>query len=132
MKVAQKVETVEQYCNQYPLPIRKRLLAIQKLVKKLAPEATEKIGYRMPYYALQGRLIYFAAHTHHIGLYPMASGVAKFESRLGKYIFAKGSIQFPHNQPLPLTLIRDIIAFRVMENRKKAPPKPVKKARPAK
>lgn len=125
------VETVEQYCNQFPAPIRKKLLAIRKLVKELAPEATEKISYRMPSYLLNGRLLYFAVHTHHIGLYPMASGVKKFENRLAKYVHATGSIQFPHDQPLPLSLIGDIIAFRVKENREKASKKPIKQSRTA-
>jgi uncharacterized protein YdhG (YjbR/CyaY superfamily) len=131
MQTSLLVETVQQYCNQYPAPIRKRLTAIRKLVKELAPEATEKISYRMPSYLLQGRLLYFAVHTHHIGLYPMASGVKKFESRLNEYPHATGSIQFPHNQPLPLALIRDIIVFRVNENREKASKKPVKNVRTA-
>ncbi len=131
MQNSSLVETVEQYCNQYPAPIRKRLAAIRRLVKELAPEATEKISYRMPSYLLQGRLLYFAVHTHHIGVYPMASGVKKFENRLNKYVHATGSIQFPHDQPLPIALIRDIIVFRVKENREKASKKPAKKGRTA-
>ena len=128
MQTPFNIETVEQYCNQYPAPIRKKLIAIRKLVKALAPEATEKISYRMPSFLLNGRLLYFAVHTHHIGLYPMASGVKKFENRLSKYVYATGSIQFPHDQPLPLSLIGDLIAFRVKENRDKANKKPLKKA----
>ena len=129
MQASPIIETVEQYCKQYPLPVRKRLVSLRKLVKELAPEATEKISYRMPYYALNGRLVYFAAHTHHIGLYPMPSAIKKFQSKLQPYVYAAGSIQFPHAAPFPLELISAIIAFRVKENREKAIQKPVKKAR---
>jgi uncharacterized protein YdhG (YjbR/CyaY superfamily) len=129
MEASINIETVEQYCKQYPAPIRKRLAAIRRLVKELAPEATEKISYRMPYYALNGRLVYFAAHTHHIGVYPMPSAIKKFQSKLQPYVYAAGSIQFPHTAPFPLELIRAIIAFRVKENREKAIQKPLNKAR---
>jgi len=127
MKAATAIETVDQYCKQYPLPIQQRLLAIRAIIKKLAPEATEKISYRMPLYMLNGRLAYFAVHTHHIGLYPMASGIRQFENQLDKYVHATGSVQFPHDQPLPVSLIKKIIAFRVKENREKAV-KPAKKS----
>lgn len=111
---------VEQYCKSFPTEVKSRLLALRKLVKELAPDATEKISYRMPAYFLHGRLVYFAAHTHHIGLYPMASGIEKMASKLKGYKHAMGSVQFPHDQPFPLPLIRQIIELRVKENRLKA------------
>lgn len=106
MKGNKAIETVDAYCNQYPEPVRQRLLAIRAIIQKLAPEATEKISYRMPLYMLNGRLVYFAVHTHHIGLYPMASGIKQFAGQLDKYVHATGSVQFPHHQPLPITLIK--------------------------
>ena len=130
MKGNKAIETVDAYCKQYPLPIQQRLAAIRAIIKKLAPDATEKISYRMPLYMLGGRLVYFAVHTHHIGLYPMASGIQQFANQLDKYVHATGSVQFPHNQPLPISLITKIIAFRVKENREKAA-KPAKQ-QPAK
>ena len=126
MKGNKTIETVDEYCKQYPIPVQQRLAAIRKIITKLAPEATEKISYRMPLYMLHGRLVYFAVHTHHIGLYPMASGIKQFAHQLEKYVRATGSVQFPHDQPLPLSLIQKIIAFRIKENREKAA-KPTKK-----
>ncbi|MBU3745354.1 MAG: hypothetical protein FGM61_12565 [Sediminibacterium sp.] len=126
MKAGKEIETVDQYCMQYPLAIQQRLAAIRAVIKKLAPEATEKISYRMPLYMLGKRLLYFAVHTHHIGLYPMASGIQQFANQLDKYVHATGSVQFPHNQPLPISLIQKMIAFRIKENREKAT-KPAKK-----
>lgn len=120
MKGNKEIETVDEYCKQYPLPVQQRLLAIRTIIQRLAPEATEKISYRMPLYMLHGRLVYFAVHTHHIGLYPMASGIKQFANQLDKYVHATGSVQFPHDQPLPRLLIQKIIAFRVKENREKA------------
>lgn len=111
--------SVVEYIAARPPAIRKKLAQIRAIVRKEAPDALEKLSYGMPYYALNGRLLYFAAFTNHIGLFPMASGVSAFEARLSKFRHAKGSIQFPHITPLPLGLIRQIVKFRVAENRKK-------------
>jgi uncharacterized protein YdhG (YjbR/CyaY superfamily) len=111
--------TIDEYIARYPLPVRKKLNQIRQLVKELAPEATEKISYRMPTFYLNGNLVHFAAYTHHIGLYPTSSGVAHFEAELATYQHSKGAIQFPLDHELPLDLIRRIVEFRVAENRKK-------------
>lgn len=112
-------ENFEQYILSYPADIRARLQKIRSLVKKLAPDASEKISYGMPAFTLDGMLLYFAAHTKHIGFYPFTSAIEAFREELSDYKTAKGSIQFPNNKPLPLKLISQIIEFRVNENRSK-------------
>lgn len=110
----------EQYLLNYPKKIQERLQKIRSLVKKTVPGAVEKISYGMPAFTLHGMLIYFAAHTKHIGLYPFTTAIEAFTDELKDYKTAKGSIQFPNNKPLPLKLISQIIEFRVEENRTKA------------
>jgi uncharacterized protein YdhG (YjbR/CyaY superfamily) len=39
-----------------------------------------------------------------------------FKEELSGYKGAKGSVQFPIDQPLPLPLIRRIVKYRVKEN----------------
>jgi uncharacterized protein YdhG (YjbR/CyaY superfamily) len=119
MKSTEPAESVEKYVRDFPTEVKKRLLTLRSMVLELAPEATEKISYRMPAYFLNGRLLYFAAHKNHIGFYPMASGILFMQDKLQGYVHATGSVQFPHDQPLPLKLIRQIIVFRVKENRTK-------------
>jgi uncharacterized protein YdhG (YjbR/CyaY superfamily) len=119
MKSTAPAESVEKYVRDFPTEVKKRLLILRSMVLELAPEATEKISYRMPAYFLNGRLLYFAAHKNHIGFYPMASGILFMQDKLQGYVHATGSVQFPHDQPLPLKLIRQIIVFRVKENRAK-------------
>jgi len=116
----QHPETFEEYLGNFPPEIRKRLIQIRNLVKKAAPDAAEKISYGMPAFTLNGMLLYYAAHTKHIGLYPLTSAVKAFSEELRPYKTAKGSIQFPNDKPLPLKLISEIIKFRVSENRMKA------------
>jgi uncharacterized protein YdhG (YjbR/CyaY superfamily) len=65
---------------------------------------------------LQGNLVHFAAFKHHIGFYPGAAGIANFEQDLKPYKWAKGSVQFPLDQPIPYDLIAKITKFRVGQN----------------
>ena len=108
--------TVQEYIAAFPPVVRKRLNSIRAIVLKAAPGVQERIGYGMPYYKLNGMLLYYAAHTAHIGLYPMPSAIRKFSKQLTGFVTAKGSIQFPNNKPLPLPLIKEIVEFRVAEN----------------
>jgi uncharacterized protein YdhG (YjbR/CyaY superfamily) len=73
----------------------------------------------MPLLKQNGRLLYFAAHKNHIGFYPMITGIEAFKTKLSDYKWAKGTIQFPLDKPLPLGLITEIVRFRVNENLEK-------------
>jgi len=115
--------TIDEYIAQFEGETRKRLKAIRKLIAELAPEATEKIAYRMPTFFLNGNLIHFAGFAHHIGLYPTPQGVEEFKEDLARYKQGKGSVQFPLDEPLPLDLIARIVKFRVQRNAGKKPKK---------
>jgi uncharacterized protein YdhG (YjbR/CyaY superfamily) len=47
----------------------------------------------------------------------MPSAIKAFKKDLVKFKTAEGSIQFPHDKPLPLPLIKKIVRFRVKENK---------------
>ena len=89
-------------------------------IKKAAPQAEEVISYGMPAFKMYRMLVWFAAHSKHIGFYPGASGIEAFKKELSIYKGAKGSVQFPFDQPLPLGLITKIVKFRVTENLQQA------------
>src|SRR5581483_1964061 len=112
-------ETVDEYIAAQPKEIELKLDAIRKIVKEDAPEAAEKISYRIPYYSLNGRLLYFAAQSHHIGIYAMPSAIRKFTKELEPYSTSKATIRFQYDKPLPVGLIRKIVKFRVKENLQK-------------
>jgi uncharacterized protein YdhG (YjbR/CyaY superfamily) len=111
-----KFVTVDEYIAEFPSETQKKLVQLRKTIKEAAPDAEELISYGMPFYRQNGRLIYFAAHKNHIGIYPMITGVEEFNSRLSSYKWAKGSIQFPYDKPIPFDLISEIVKFRVREN----------------
>ncbi|MGL2987597.1 iron chaperone [Flavobacterium sp. RSSA_27] len=113
------METVASYFAKFPEASQKRMQQIRALILEKAPEVQESISYGMPAYKTNGKpLIYYAAFKNHIGLYATPSGHTHFAAALSSYKQGKGSVQFPNDQPFPLDLIAEIIAFRVEENKK--------------
>lgn len=118
---------IDEYIEGFPAEIQEKLQKIREVVKKAAPEATEKISYQMPTFYLYGNLVHFAAFKNHIGFYPTPSGITTFDEELASYKRAKGSVCFPLDKPIPYDLIGKIVKFRVEENVKKAEEKKSKK-----
>ncbi|HOQ75530.1 MAG TPA: DUF1801 domain-containing protein [Thermoclostridium sp.] len=110
---------VEKCIESFPAEVRERLTAIRNIILESAPQATERICMRMPTYDLNGKwLVHFAAFRNHIGFYPQPEGIEAFKEKLSGYKTSKGAVQFPHNKPLPLDLIREIVRFRVKQQAK--------------
>jgi uncharacterized protein YdhG (YjbR/CyaY superfamily) len=116
-----KAKNIDEYIASFPEPQKGKLKQIRKLVAEFAPDAEETISYQMPTFKLNGKnLLHFAAFDHHIGFYPIPSGIEAFKKELSGYKQGKGSVQFPLDKPLPLEVIGRIVEFRVKENIEKA------------
>ena len=112
--------SIDHYISTFPVSTQQILQELRSAIRAAAPAATEKISYQMPTFFQNGNLVHFAAYAHHIGFYPASSGVQQFQDDLKIYKTAKGSVQFPIDQPLPFELIKKIVTFRVEENLLKA------------
>jgi len=108
--------TITEYINAAPKEARKKLREMRACVRTAAPGAKESLKWGMPAFCYRRILVTFAGFNHHIGFYPTPSAVRAFANELSKFATAKGSIQFPLDKPLPLSLIRKITAFRVRES----------------
>ena len=122
-----RFSSIDEYISTFPQEVQVSLNQIRRAIQTAAPGAEEKISYDMPTFWLNGNLVYFAAFKHHIGFYTAPHGIEAFKEALSVYKGAKGSVQFPLDQPLPLELIGEIVRFRVSENMKKPSAKPAKK-----
>jgi uncharacterized protein YdhG (YjbR/CyaY superfamily) len=111
---------IDNYISGFPKEVQILLEQIRATISNAAPGAEEAIKYAMPTFVLNGNLVHFAAFKNHIGFYPVPSAILEFEEELSGYKRSKGAIQFPLNQPLPLSLITKIVEFRVKENLGKA------------
>jgi uncharacterized protein YdhG (YjbR/CyaY superfamily) len=110
--------TIDEYIQSFPPTVQERLHQLRQTIKDVAPDAEEAIKYQMPTFVLHGNLVYFAAWKRHISLYPITAEMEASLQELADYTTSgKGTIQFPYDQPLPLALIRMIVAYRVRENR---------------
>jgi uncharacterized protein YdhG (YjbR/CyaY superfamily) len=113
-------KTIDDYIAGFPAEIQEILKTLRATIRKAAPDAEETISYQMPTFTLKGNLVHFAAFKNHIGFYPVPSGIEAFRDELSGYHQGRGSVQFPIDKPLPLSLITQIVKFRVQENLEKA------------
>jgi len=109
-------KSVDDYIGDFPKKVQRILNNLRSAIKNAAPQAKETISYRIPTFTLRGYLVHFAAYEHHIGFYPSSSPMKVFKRELSSYQVSRGTIQFPLDRPLPLTLISRIVKFRVKEN----------------
>jgi uncharacterized protein YdhG (YjbR/CyaY superfamily) len=107
--------TIDDYIAGFPREVQDHLKRIRTTIRKAAPEAHEAIKYRIPTFVLHENLVHFAGFKNHIGFYPTPSGIEAFKNELSAYKGAKGSVQFPIDQPMPVRLIERIVKFRVKE-----------------
>jgi uncharacterized protein YdhG (YjbR/CyaY superfamily) len=109
-------KSITEYIHAAPKEAQSKLREMRACIRRSAPGAKESLKWGMPAFSNRRILVMFGAFKHHIGLYPTAAAVKAFENELSKFATAKGSIQFPLEKPLPLPLIRKIVAFRVRES----------------
>jgi uncharacterized protein YdhG (YjbR/CyaY superfamily) len=129
MKKAQSIpKDIDEYIDRFPRDVQEILENIRVTIKTAVPAAEEKISYQMPTFYLKGNVVHFAVWKKHIGFYPTPSGTEKFKKELSAFKGAKGSVQFPLDEPMPYALIGRIAQFRAKENLDKAAAKPKKKA----
>jgi uncharacterized protein YdhG (YjbR/CyaY superfamily) len=113
---------VDQYIAKFPRETQEKLEEVRRVIRDTAPEAKEMMAYMMPAYKINKYVVFFAGYKAHVGLYPTPSGIEKFKSEIQKYKWAKGSVQFPLDKPMPIDLIKRIVEFRVEEDRNKNTP----------
>lgn len=112
-------KNVDEYISAFPPEVQTRLKKIRKIIRSIAPTSEEVISYDIPGYKYYGMLFYFAAFTNHISIYPAPRQHAAFKKELALYKGGKGTVQFPHDKPIPFDLIKRIIKFRKQQNEEK-------------
>jgi uncharacterized protein YdhG (YjbR/CyaY superfamily) len=111
--------TIDEYIAQYPEDVQIIMKEIRRVIHETAPQAVERISYKMPGFYQNGMLVWLGGFKHHIGFYPTGEGIEAFKDELSEYKTSKGAVQFPLDQPIPYDLIRKIVKYRVEANLKK-------------
>jgi uncharacterized protein YdhG (YjbR/CyaY superfamily) len=104
--------TIDEYIAQFDGDVCAVLEKVRETIRAAAPNAEERISYRMPCFWQGKPLIYFAAMKNHLGIYPTSEGMEHFADRLTGYKTSKGAVQFPWSKPIPYALIAEMAAFR--------------------
>ena len=104
---------VTEYIAEFPEEVQEKMKLMRSLIQQVVPEATENIAYHMPAYKLNKKpLVYFGGFANHIGFYATPVTHEHFKEQLSGYKTGKGSVQFPHSEPLPEELISAMIQFK--------------------
>ncbi|MBO9658337.1 MAG: DUF1801 domain-containing protein [Chitinophagaceae bacterium] len=138
-------KTIDEYLASQPENVRVTLSKVRKAISAAVPKVEEVISYHMPIFKYHGHLVGFCAFTNHCSFFPMSHAIMKmFADELKNYDTSGATIRFPAGKPLPATLIKKIVAARMIENEaiaseraqtklsKKSPPQKTKKTAPKK
>ena len=120
---------IDAYIAAFPREVQVRLEAVRCSIRMGAPLADERISYRIPTFWQGRNLIHFATFRRHIGVYPGAAAIAAFQEELAPWTHARGSVQFPFKEPLPLALIQRIAAWCAQENARRLSASPARPGR---
>lgn len=105
--------SVDEYLGRFDGELRLQLDAVREVIRTEAPGAVESFSYGLVGYKLNDKpLVYFGGFKKHIGFYATPNGHDAFSKEFSKYKQGKGSVQFPLDQPLPLELIKRVVAYR--------------------
>lgn len=117
MSAKKKFKTVDEYIESQPEDTKRTLLALRAIIMKAVPDAAELFNYDIPAYALvkggkRDKQIMIAGYKTFAGFYTGTGVLEHFSKELAGYKVGKASVQFPNNQPLPKSLIVEIIKFK--------------------
>jgi uncharacterized protein YdhG (YjbR/CyaY superfamily) len=119
MNASTKAASIDGYIATFAPDVQAILQKIRTTIAKAIPKAQEKISYRIPAFALDGDVIYFAAFKKHIGVYPPVRD-ARLKQEIARYAGPNGNLQFPLSERIPYALIGRIAKVRAKENAARA------------
>ena len=105
---------IDEYLEKIDDSQKAELERIRKIVKQTVPEAEETISYGMPAFKYNKKyLIGFAAFKNHMSIFPTSSPIEAVKQKLDKFELAKGTIQFTKDNPVPESIIQEILNIRL-------------------
>lgn len=115
-----KSAEVDEYISNQPPDTQRALEELRALIWKSSPYVNELMNYNIPAFALvdggkREQQIMIAGYKKHVGFYPHPDVIEQFIEQLSDYKFAKGSVQFPLNKPIPKDLVVSMVKCRVAQ-----------------
>ncbi|WP_434048504.1 MULTISPECIES: iron chaperone [Sorangium] len=102
--------TIDEYIAACPEAVRPALAGIRDAIRRVLPDAEERIRYGMPAIMFDGRhAIHFAAWKKHIGLYPIYRSDDPIQAEIEPYRDGKDGVKFRLDRPVPYDLVERMV-----------------------
>ncbi len=120
VSVSRKSKDVDEYISKQPPEAQLALEELRSCIWQVAPRLTELLNYGIPAFALieggkRDQQIMIAGYAKHVGFYPHPAVMEEFSDQLAGYKFAKGSVQFPLDKPIPKDLVISMVKCRLSQ-----------------
>ena len=105
---------IDRYLDQLDEPKRSTLQQLRRDILAAAPDAEECLSYSVPGFKVSGKTIAgFAAFKNHLSYLPHSGSVfPQLADELAAYPKSTGALRFPIDQPLPASLVAQLVAVR--------------------
>ena len=105
---------IDDYLSGVPEPKRGTLEEVRRRIHALVPSAEEGISYAVPVFRVDGEPIAgLAAFSRHLAYLPHSGSVIRSLGPLvDGYTHTAGSLHFPVDEPLPVDLLRALLAAK--------------------
>lgn len=89
---------------------------IRRIIHHTIPGLEEAMSYGMPGFKYKNQtLVWLASFKDHMSIFPTSGPIKALKEKLDGYTVSKGTIQFTVGQPLPESLIKEILLKRKEE-----------------
>ena len=108
---------IDRYLGTLDEPKRATLAELRDTIVAVVPDAEQGISYGLPAFRLRGKTIAgFAAFKSHLSYLPHSGSVIPALARETEgFTKTKGSLHFPVDEPLPRTLVKQLLETRMAE-----------------
>lgn len=105
---------INDYLDHLPPSQKNQLERIRNIVIEFAPEAKESFSYGMPAFKYKNKpLLYYGAFKNHMSVFPTSGPTKQLGSKLSNFLTSKGTLQFTENNPIPESLLKEVLKVRI-------------------